>query len=132
MSEHADAAFTLKSWDEKPYDEMTGLPKLTRVSASKSYEGDIVGEGKVEYLMMYRDDGSAMFVGLERVVGSVKGRSGAFVFEHIGNFENGIAKVALSVVPGSGTEALQGLKGEGEFAVGHQPPFKMTLDYNFE
>jgi len=132
MSEHATAAFTLKSWDEKPYDERQGLPKLTRVSATKSYEGDIAGEGKLEYLMMYRDDGSARFVGLERVTGSIADRSGAFVFQHMGNFENGIAKVALSIVPGSGTEGLHQLQGEGEFAVGHQPPFKMTLDYDFK
>jgi len=131
MTEPATATFTLKSWDEKPYDEMKGLPKLTRVSATKSYQGDITGEGKVEYLMMYRDDGSATFVGLERVVGSVAGHSGSFVLQHNGIFENGIAKVALSVVAGSGTEGLHGLQGEGEFAVGHEPPYKMTLDYEF-
>ena len=79
MSERAVAAFTLASWDEKPYGEMQGLPKLTRVSATKSYQGDITGEGKPECLMMYRDDGSATFTCLERVVGTVGGRSGSFV-----------------------------------------------------
>jgi hypothetical protein len=132
MSEHAAATFTLKSWDEKSYDEMEGLPKLSRVSATKSYEGDIVGEGKVEYLMMYRGDGSATFIGLERVVCSLGDRSGSFVFQHRGTFENGIAKVALSVVSGSGTEGLDGLQGEGTFAVGYEPPYKMTLDYDFK
>ena|SRR5215813_7526390 len=132
MSEHAVAAFALKSWDEKPYGEMEGLPKLTRVSATKSYQGDIAGEGKVEYLMMYRDDGTATFTGLERVVGTVGSRSGSFVFQHGGTFEGGVAKIGVSVVPGSGTEALRGLKGQGEFAVGHQPPYKMTLEYDFE
>jgi hypothetical protein len=130
MGEHAAATFTLKSWDEKPYDETAGLPKLSRVSATKSYEGDIAGEGRVEYLMMYRGDGSATFMGLERVVGFVGGRSGSFVFQHSGTFENGIAKVDLSVVSGSGTEGLDGLQGEGAFAVGHEPPYKMTLDYD--
>jgi len=131
MIEHAAAIFSLKSWDEKAYDEMEGMPKVTRVSATKSYEGDIVGEGRVEYLMMYRPDASSTFVGLERVVGSVRGRSGGFVLQHLGKFENGIAKVAVSVVPGSGTEGLHGLKGDGEFAVGHESPYKMTLDYEF-
>ena len=130
MTEHAAATFTLKSWDEKPYDETEGLPKLSRVSASKSYEGDITGEGRVEYLMMYRADGTATFIGLERVIGSVGGCSGSFVFQHSGTFENGIAKVDLSVVSGSGTEGLEGLRGEGEFAVGHKPPYNMTFDYD--
>ena len=132
MSEHAVAAFALESWDEKPYDEREGLPKLTRVSATKSYQGEITGEGKVEYLMMYREDGSATFTGLERVVGSVSNRSGSFVFQHSGTFESGVARVALSVVPGSGTEGLRGLTGQGEFAVSHQPPYNMTLEYGFE
>jgi len=132
MSDQAAATFTLQSWDEKPYDEKEGVPKLTRVSATKSYQGEIAGEGKVEYLMMYRDDGSATFTGLERVIGSVGGRAGSLVLLHGGIFEGGVAKVTLSVVPGSGTEALRGMRGEGQFAVGHQPPYNMTLEYRFE
>jgi len=132
MTTHAKATFELKAWDEQPYDEMKGLPKLTRVSVTKSYQGDITGEGKLEYLMMYRDDGSASIVGLERVVGSVGNRSGSFVLQHGGAFEGGVATLNLLVVPGSGTGELSGLRGSGEFAVGHQQPYSMTLDYDFE
>jgi hypothetical protein len=132
MKTHAKATFTIKGWDEKPYNEMNGLPKLTRVNATKSYQGDITGEGKLEYLMMYRDDGSASFLGLERVVGSIGSRSGSFVLQHSGTFKGGVATVTLLVVPGSGTGDLRGLRGNGEFAVGHQPPYNMTLDYDFE
>jgi Protein of unknown function (DUF3224) len=87
---------------------------------------------EVEYLMMHRNDGSAVFTGLERGVGTVGGRSGSFVLQHSGTFEHGVAKATLSVVPGSGTEGLRGMRGEGEFAVGHQPPYNMTLDYGFK
>jgi hypothetical protein len=132
MRKQAKATFTIKSWDEKTYDEMDGAPKLTRVSATKSYQGDIEGEGKLEYLMMYRTPGSASFMGLERVTGSVGGRSGSFVLQHNGTFEDGVAKVTLSVVPGSGTGDLRGMRGEGGFNAGHQPPYVMTLDYGFE
>jgi len=132
MPKHAAATFAIKSWDEKPYNEMPAVPKLTRGSVTKSYQGDITGEGKAEYLMMYRDDGSATFVGLERVAGAVSGRSGSFVLQHTGTFEGGVATTALSVVPGSGTEGLRGMKGEGRFAVGHEPPYQMTLDYGLE
>ena len=132
MRAHAAATFTIKSWNEAPYNEMAGAPKLTRTSVAKTYQGDITGEGKLEYLMMYRDDGSATIIGLERVVGTVGGRSGSFVLQHSGTFARGIASVTLSVVPGSGTDALRGMKGEGQFAVGHEPPYKMTLEYGFE
>jgi Protein of unknown function (DUF3224) len=82
--------------------------------------------------MMYRTDGTASFVGLEQVTGSIGGRSGSFALQHSGTFEGGMAKVILSVVPGSGTGDLSGMTGEGGFNVGHQPPFNMTLDYDFE
>ena len=132
MRKLAKATFTLKSWDEKTYDEIEGAPKLRRVSATKSYKGDIEGEGNLEYLMMYRTAGSASFIGLERVTGSVGGRSGSFVLQHSGTFEGGVAKVTLSVVPGSGTGDLRDMSGEGGFEAGHQPPYAMTLDYAFE
>jgi hypothetical protein len=132
MRKQAKATFDIKSWDEKTYNEIEGAPKLTRASVTKSYQGDIEGEGKVEYLMMYRTAGSASFMGLERVTGSIGGRSGSFVLQHTGTFEGGVAKVILSVVPGSGTGDLRGLSGEGKFSVGHQPPYSMTLDYGFE
>ena len=132
MRKHAKATFTLKSWEEKTYDEIEGSPKLTRASVTKSYQGDIEGEGKLEYLMMYLSASSASFIGLERVVGSVGGRSGSFVLQHRGTFEGGVAKVMLSVVPGSGTGDLPTISGEGGFEAGHQPPYAMTLDYGFE
>jgi hypothetical protein len=89
MKNVANSRFTIKSWDEKPYSEGQDLPKLTRAAVTKSFTGDIAGEGHVEYLMMYCSDGSATFVGLERVVGHVAGRAGSFVLQRTGVFENG-------------------------------------------
>jgi hypothetical protein len=132
MSTHATATFEMKSWNEKPYNEIEGLPKLTRASVTKSFKGDIEGEGTLEYLMMYRADGSASFVGLERIVGRFGGRSGSFVLQHSGTFEGGVAKATYFVVPGSGTGELRGLRGEGSFASGHAQDYPMTLDYDFE
>ena len=60
---HAHAHFAIKGWDEKPYSEGHDLPKMTRASVTKTYTGDIDATGHVEYLMMYRSDGSATFVG---------------------------------------------------------------------
>src|SRR5438128_4061572 len=77
MKNVANSRFTIKSWDEKPYSEGQDLPKLTRAAVTKTFTGDIAGEGHVEYLMMYRSDGSATFVGLERVVGHVQGKRAA-------------------------------------------------------
>jgi Protein of unknown function (DUF3224). len=129
MKHTANARFAIKSWEEKPYNESTDLPKLTRASVSKTYTGDIAGEAHVEYLMMYRSDGSATFVGLERVVGQLAGKTGSFVLQRTGLFEGGQAKETYSVVAGSGTGALQGLSGEGQSAVGHGLEHPFALDY---
>ena len=132
MTVHATATFEVKAWEEKPYDEIDEGPKLTRASVTKSFSGDIEGEGTVEYLMIHRDDGSASFVGLERVVGRVGDRSGSFVLKHTGTFEGGTAKTTWFVVPGSGTGDLRGLRGEGGFASAHAERYSVTLDYDFE
>lgn len=129
MKTVANARFAIKSWDEKPYSEGQGLPKLTRAVVTKTFTGDIAGEGNVEYLMMYRGDGSASFVGHERIVGSVAGKAGSFVLQRTGTFENGVAKESYSVIPGSGTGDLQGLRGEGSSAVGHGMEHPLTLNY---
>ena len=130
MKMDVNARFTIKSWDEKAYSEAPDLPRLTRATVVKAFSGDIEGEGRVEYLMMYRSDGSATFVGLERVVGRIGGKAGSFVLERHGVFEGGQAKESFSVVPGSGTGELRGLRGDGTSAVGHgtEYPFTLTCD----
>ena len=129
MKKSANARFAIKSWDEKPYGEGPDLPKLTRAAVTKTFTGDIEGEGQVEYLMMYRSDGSATFVGLERVVGRIAGKAGSFVLQRTGMFEGGLAKESYSVIPGSGTGELRGLRGEGTSAVGHGNEHPITLNY---
>jgi hypothetical protein len=129
MNHVASARFTIQSWDEKPYSEGQDLPRLTRAAVTKTFTGDLEGEGYVEYLMMYRSDGSATFVGLERVVGRLAGKAGSFVLQRSGTFENGVAKESYVVMSGSGTGELRGLRGEGESAVGHGTEHPLTLSY---
>lgn len=129
MRQTANARFAIKSWNEAPYSEGQDLPKLTRASVTKTFIGDVEGEGQVEYLMMYRSDGSATFVGLERVVGRIAGMAGTFVLQRVGLFEGGLAKESYSVVPGSATGELAGLRGEGSSALGHATEYRFTLTY---
>ena len=129
MKNVANARFAIKSWDEKPYSEGPDLPKLTRAAVTKTLTGDITGEGQVEYLMMYRSDGTATFVGLERIAGQVGGKAGSFVLQRTGVFENGVAKESYFVIPGSGTGELRALRGEGTSAVGHGTEHPLTLNY---
>lgn len=125
----ANARFAIKSWEEKPYSEGQDRPKLTRASVTKTYTGDIEAEAHVEYLMMYRSDGSASFVGLERVVGRIGDKTGSFVLQRTGVFENGQAKESYAVIVGSATGDLRGLRGDGSSAVGHGLEHPFTLRY---
>jgi len=129
MKKTVNARFAIKSWDEKPYSEAPGEAKLTRASVTKTYTGDIEGDAQVEYLMMYRADGSASFVGLERFTGRIKGKSGTFVLQRTGVFEGGQAKESYSVIADSATGELKGLSGDGKTAVGHGMEHPFTLSY---
>src|SRR3712207_4936541 len=82
MSTHAAGTFEIQSWDEKPYEEQEGT-RLSRTRLTKTFSGDVEGESAAELLMAYgSEEGSAAYVGLERVTGSVHGRTGSFVLRH--------------------------------------------------
>jgi len=132
MKQNANARFAITNWDEKPYSEGTDLPKLTRASVTKTFTGDIEGEGHVEYLMMYRSDGSATFVGLERIDGRIGDKTGSFVLQRSGAFEGGLAKETYFVVPGSATGGLAGLVGDGSSSVGHGMEHPFVLNYELK
>ncbi|MGH7655152.1 MAG: DUF3224 domain-containing protein [Gemmatimonadaceae bacterium] len=129
MKKSAKGKFAIKNWDEKPYSEGPDLPKLTRATVTKTFSGDVEGEGHVEYLMMYSSDGSATFVGLERITGRIQGKTGSFVLQRTGTFEGGQAKESYSVIAGSGTGELRGLRGSGTSSVGHGMEHPFVLEY---
>jgi hypothetical protein len=118
----AKASFEIQAWDEETYQELPGDRRLTRASVKQAFSGDIAGVGSVEWLMCYRDQGQARFVGLQHVDGRLGASSGSFVIETVGTFDGNEAKGSWNVVPDSGTEELTGLSGEGEFLA----PLKST------
>lgn len=129
MKQTANSRFAIKGWDEKPYSEGPDQPKLSKAAVTKTYTGDIEGEGHVEYLMVYRGDGTANYVGIERITGKLGGKAGSFVLQRTGVFEDGQAKESYSVIAGSATGALKGLRGEGTSSVGHGMEHPFVLSY---
>lgn len=92
------------------------------------FSGDIEAAGVVEFLQAARPDGSAGFVGIERVTGRLAGRKGTFLLQDAGTVEGSIVSGAWFVVPGSGT----GLRGEGGFRANLGESAQVHLDYWFE
>lgn len=131
MTTRAAGRIDVKTWGETPYNEVEGGPKLVRVAVTETFSGDIQAEGEATFLQVVSGDGSASFVGVERVTGSVGGRSGSFVLQDQGTVEGGQVKGTWFVVPGSGTGGLRGLRGEGGFEAALGQHASITLDYDF-
>jgi len=115
MSTTIEAGFEIKDWDEHQFDIHAGAAKLTRATVSKVYSGGVDGESVTQWLMAYAPDGTATFVGLERIVGTIDGRTGTLVVQHVGGFENGAAKGELTVIEGASSGDLAGATGTGDF-----------------
>jgi hypothetical protein len=87
-------------------------PKLGRMSFNKQFVGDLVGTSSGEMLSAQTDvKGSAGYVAIERVTGTLAGRKGSFVFQHSAVMDQGNPQSTIVVVPDSGTEELAGIKG---------------------
>ena len=80
----ATAVITVHKYEPSGYDESAEGPVLTRIHVEESFSGDITGDGGVEFLQAARADGSASFVGIERVTGELGGRRGAFLLQDAG------------------------------------------------
>ncbi len=133
MNAQPNVFFSLKTWDEKPYNELPGELKMTRSNVAYTYQGDIEGESALDYLMVYRPDESGSFVGLERIIGRVAGRAGSFVLQHTGTFDKRSVSGTFVVVPRSGTGELVNLRGEGKIELsGHAERYPMIFEYDFE
>lgn len=89
-----------------------------RMSIDKSFYGDLEAMSQGEMLTaMTAVEGSAGYVALEQVDGSLNGRRGTFVLQHFGLMRGGDNQLILEVVPDSGTGELAGLTGEMEIII---------------
>jgi Protein of unknown function (DUF3224) len=130
MSTHITGTFKYTSWDENAYEELSNGRRLTRASVAQALSGDIEGEGSAEWLMCYRPDKTATFVGLQRLTGRVGDRDGSFVVESHGTFDGELARGRWTIVPGSGTDELRDIQGEGTWEAPHGPEATFELDYD--
>jgi len=92
-----------------------GLPadsRFARRKIEKQFHGELAAQSQGEMLShSTATPGSAGYVALEQVQGSLQGRRGSFVLLHIGRMNRGSASLEVTVVPDSGTDELTGLSG---------------------
>lgn len=106
-------------------------PTLGRMTIAKTYHGDLEGTGVGEMLTaMTPVKGSAVYVAVERVTGTLQGRRGAFTIHHEGIMTRGTPALSVRVVPDSGEGDLAGIAGTMKIHVesdGHSYEFEYTL-----
>lgn len=109
--EHAKGSFEVKLAPQGEPEKTDGAT-VSRMSGEKQFHGDLEGTSKVEMLSaMSNVKGSAGYVAMERVTGTLKGRSGSFVLQHNATMSRGKPELNIIVVPDSGTGQLTGLRG---------------------
>ncbi len=131
LPQTANAVFQIKSGEEVPFGQSEGGPKLTKGTFVISYEGDLQGEGILEELKVHFTGKRVSIHGLQRVTGQLNEMAGSFVLKHEGRFQNGVIYSRQTVVPGSATGALKGLRGEINLETGPAEEFPIAFQYYF-
>ncbi len=110
MTHHISGLFDVKMIPQAPDENVEAA--IGRMLLDKQFHGDLAADSKGQMLAhMTSTKGSAGYVAMEKVVGSLKDRKGSFVLQHSGTMNRGEPTLILSVVPDSGTDELEGLSG---------------------
>ena len=132
-SERAGGSFDVKVTPQKPDTQIARAANIGRLTIDKRFHGDLEGTGKGEMLASQSDvPGSAGYVAMERVSGSLKGRSGGFILQHSATMTRGAAAASIVVVPDSGTGDLRGISGSMTVTVDADGGHFYEFDFRFE
>lgn len=129
MELQARGPFDVKRTAMEPVDAGNGA-SFARVRFEKRFHGDLEASSVVE--MLSAGDpaaGLAGYVAMEHVVGTLNGRHGRFMLQHSGMMDRGASSLAVSVVPGTGTDELQGLRGTLRIDIAEGGAHSYTFDY---
>lgn len=122
----------MQGWDEQPFQERDGGGKLTVATVQQTAKGDIDGTSEIRWVMAYTAEDRAEYVGVQSVDGTLGGRTGSFVLRSVGTFADGVAEAELTVVEGSGTGDLAGIRGTGSMRAPMGDAATVTLDYTLD
>lgn len=110
----------------------TGDSIPSRLLIDKRFHGDLNAVSKGQMLAARTGvEGSAGYVALEKVSGTLGGRSGTFVLQHSGRMSRGDQQLTITVVPDSGTDELSGLRGDMKILMA-EGKHSYEFEYSFE
>jgi hypothetical protein len=118
IQQHAKGPFEVKLAPQKADSPAAEGSGHGRMSLDKQFHGDLEATSQGEMLsFMTSTKGSAGYVAIEKVTGTLGGRSGSFVLQHNGTMNRGAPQLSITVVPDSGTSELVGLMGGMKIAI---------------
>jgi hypothetical protein len=130
VKSHASGTFEVKLTPQRPDGKEAEGAGIGRMSIDKQFHGDLDATSKGEMLTAVTEvKGSAGYVAIERVTGTLQGRSGAFALQHSGTMTRGVPHLSLTVVPDSATGQLAGLAGSMEIRIAEGQHF-YEFDYS--
>ncbi len=110
MTHKASGTFTVKLTPQPGDEYLEGA--MARLTIDKEFQGDLVGNSKGQMMSVVTAvQGSAGYVAIEKVNGTLHGRSGGFVLQHSSTLNRGVPQQSIHVVPDSATGELRGLRG---------------------
>ena len=111
VTTHASGTFDVKLNPQSSEEDADGTG-LGRLSIDKQFHGDLEATSKGEMLSAGTSvKGSAGYVAIERVRGTLRGRTGTFILQHRGTTTRGAPQLTITVVPDSGTGGLKEVSG---------------------
>ena len=127
VTQHAAGTFDVKVTPQK--DEGVGHATIGRMGIDKQYHGDPVGTGLGQMLAgMGEVKDSGAYVAIERVTGTVHGKTGSFAVHHLGVMDRGAQRLVITVIPDSGTGDFAGITGTMTIEIKGGAHY-YTLDY---
>jgi hypothetical protein len=127
MPAHAIGLFEVKV---TPIDDKSVDPALGRLMLDKQYHGDLEATGKGQMLTAgSAAKGAGGYVAIEKVTGTLNGRTGSFVLQHSGTMVNNVPQLTISIVPESGTGQLEGVAGKMTINIGPDGKHSYDLEY---
>jgi Protein of unknown function (DUF3224) len=124
---HAAGPFDVKTTAQ---DDKSTDPLLGRYTLAKRYHGDLEAIGVGQMLTAGTQvKGSAAYVAIEKVTGSLKGRTGSFVLEHMGTMTENLPQLVILIVPDSGTADLKGIAGKMTITIAAGGKHSYDLEY---
>jgi hypothetical protein len=127
---HARGPFEVKMTPQKPDNPTEEAANIARMTGEKQWHGDLEGASKGEMLATPPDaKGSGVYVALERVTGTLQGRSGSFLLYHRGIMNRGVPSLLIEVAPDSGTGQLTGIAGK--MTINIAPDGKHSYDFEY-